>query len=143
VRSFPEGIEFTRPDLDGKEKQRCTIALNRSAVKVMNKFFDETHRAMLDCKAAKLKKEFLLPLGDLMFLQIQPDYKNVTILQFYTSDGEPGKLLPGVPGISLKMSEFENLNSVWFELLYCVGYQNAEICHFDDPQTHKSCQKCF
>ena len=142
VRSFPEGMTIHRPDVEASDLRKYSITLGCGSVKVMNKFFDEIRRAVAECKSEQMTEEFFLPLGDMIFLQIKPDYKCLTIRQFYKRKDDPTPL-PGIPGVSLKFQEFINLDPEWTELLDCVRYENAEICQFEHPKNHKICQKCF
>ena len=84
--------------------KRYTITLGCGAVEVMNKFFEEIRLVMGDSKSVEVREIFLIPLGDMGFLQIKPDHKFLRIHQFYNPGGnQAGKPTPGIPGVSLKI----------------------------------------
>ena len=73
MRSFPERMTFCCPHVEAVQLKRYTITLGCGAVEVMNKFFEEIRLVMGDSKSVEVREIFLIPLGDMGFLQIKPD----------------------------------------------------------------------
>jgi hypothetical protein len=135
------GIKFTKTESRAERNpDDSTIHLNLRAVKILAKFFDDVRRAINDCKVNTMKEEFFLPLGGMIFAQVQPDIKCLSIRKFFSSRYGSNRVFPCFPGIALKFKEFENLEALWEELLEPVPYQNVDIeCQCEDVKQHQSC----
>jgi len=119
------------------------IRLSPSAVHVMNTFLTSIHEAVELLKTGKLREKYTLPLGARIFLEIDPNYRCVSIRKFFRPKSNPNLLLPGSNGIGLKLEEFIDLENNWYQLLHSIPWEEAECCYFNDPNQHKDCQLCW
>ena len=136
------GFSLTQfhPQPGGKLKPK-SIAMNVRATKVLDQNLDEIRRTICDLKNGELKDAYSLPLGQLLFLSIDPGVRCVSIRKFFRPKFDRKRLFPGSQGLGLTIEEFERLFSEWHELMETVALDQAETCeHEKDDQ---SCVYCF
>lgn len=145
VVAHEKGLAMSKKDVLDDYPAHYKLRLDLRAVKILNKFLDDIRNAAHECDQEILQKEFMLPLGNRYFVQIQPDVKCVSFRKFFHPKVNPSLLLPGFPGVSLKMSEFRALVTEWPELMESIPFHNAKCCSFESPEEHleSKCESCF
>ena len=142
VEANKKGITFFSGNRNRNSKT-YKIRLSPAAVNVMNAFLTAIHDNVELLKTGNLTEKYSLPLGARVFLEIDPNFRCVSIRRFFRPKDNPDVLLPGFNGIGLKLKEFENLQQLWYPLIQSVPWEEAECCYFTNPKHHTYCNYCW
>ena len=144
VTANKNGITLSKEQIrPGKSIADNTVTLDAGACRILNSFFDDLRRAASLCKHGELQEDFFLPLGARLFAQVKTDVRCVSFRKFFRPKHNKELLLPGYPGVAMKLKEFETFDSEFRELIECVQYETAPVCSFKDPKDHTECKFCF
>jgi len=138
VEANDKGITFF-----SGEGKTFKIRISPSAVHVMNSFLGAIHDAVELLKSGNLTQKYSLPLGARIFLEIDPNYRCVSLRKFFRPKANPSIILPGLQGIGLKLEEFSQLELNWHHLLESVPWEEAHCCYFNHPTEHFDCDYCW